>query len=222
MSEESKTSAYCFCAGAPASGISEVPIDSERRTVLQKCLGIGSASLLLGGLGSFEANLLAVSQAGPTQVPGIMLPKGVRRVITGHNAQGRSYIVSDDRVTGGAHPNLYRATGELPLGPTPAGESQGIRPTDRPQLEPELGGSTFTFVTLAPTPKGATPGWHRTVTIDYDIVLGGELVLMVDEGETQLCPGDVVIQRNTMHAWRNDTNAPVYFVAVLVPIRRQP
>ena len=59
------------------------------------------------------------------------------------------------------------------------------------------------------------------MTLDYNILLGGELVLMVDEGETTLHPGDVVIQRNTMHAWRNDTNASVYWVAVLVPIRRQ-
>jgi quercetin dioxygenase-like cupin family protein len=92
--------------------------------------------------------------------------------------------------------------------------------TDAPQLEPALGGSSFHFVTLPPTPKGAKPGWHRTETLDYNILLGGELVLMVDEGETTLHPGDVVIQRNTLHAWRNDTNAPVYWVAVLVPIRR--
>jgi quercetin dioxygenase-like cupin family protein len=94
-------------------------------------------------------------------------------------------------------------------------------PTDAPQLEPALGGSSFTFVTLPPTPRGAKPGWHRTMTLDYNILLGGELVLMVDEGETLLHPGDVVIQRNTLHAWRNDTKSPVYWVAVLVPINRQ-
>jgi quercetin dioxygenase-like cupin family protein len=94
-------------------------------------------------------------------------------------------------------------------------------PTDAPQLEPALGGSSFTFVTLPPTPKGAKPGWHRTTTLDFNILLGGDLVLMVDEGETLLHPGDVVIQRNTMHAWRNDTSAPVYWVAVLVPIRKR-
>ena len=93
-------------------------------------------------------------------------------------------------------------------------------PTDAPQLEPALGGSSFHFVTLPPTPAGAKPGWHRTLTLDYNILLGGELVLMVDEGETKLYPGDVVIQRNTLHAWRNDTKTPVYRVAVLVPIRR--
>jgi uncharacterized cupin superfamily protein len=92
-------------------------------------------------------------------------------------------------------------------------------PTDAPQLEPSPGGSSFHFVTLPPTAAGAKPFWHRTMTLDYNILLGGDLVLMVDEGETTLHPGDVVIQRNTSHAWRNDTKTPVYWVAVLVPIR---
>ena len=63
----------------------------------------------------------------------------------------------------------------------------------------------------------AEPVWHTTETVDYDIVLSGELVLMLDAGEVTLHPGDVVIQRNTAHAWRNPTNAPVHWVAVLVP-----
>jgi quercetin dioxygenase-like cupin family protein len=109
----------------------------------------------------------------------------------------------------------------MPLGPGPAAEPHTLMPTDAPQLEPALGGSSFHFVTLPPSQKGARPGWHRTMTLDYNILLGGELVLMVDEGETTLHPGDVVIQRNTLHAWRNDTISPVYWVAVLVPIRRQ-
>jgi len=222
MSEENKALGRRFCAEDSNGGIYNVPTDPERRTILQRGVAIGVASLFLGGLGAFDTDLLVAGQAGTAPAPGIAISKGVRRVITGHNAQDRSYVVSDDRVTGGAHPNLYRATGELPLGPTPTAESRDIRPTTNRQLEPALGGSTFTFVTLAPTPRGATPGWHRTETLDYDIVLGGELVLMVEEGETKLFPGDVVIQRNTMHAWRNDTGAPVYFVAVLVPIRRQP
>lgn len=193
----------------------------DRRAVFERVVGAGVAGALFGALGSFGVDSTAASQAGATTPTGIALTRGVRRVITGHNAQGRSYIIQDDRVTGGAFPSLYRATGDLPLGPGAAGERQGIMPTDRPELEPALGGSSFHFVTLQPTPRGAKPGWHRTTTLDYNILLGGELVLMVDEGETKLFPGDVVIQRNTMHAWRNDTKAPVFWVAVLVPIRRQ-
>jgi quercetin dioxygenase-like cupin family protein len=193
----------------------------ERRTVLEQLVGAGIVSAAFGSLGGVD--LLAAGQAttkAGTPVSGLDLTKGVRRVVTGHNAAGRSYIIKDERVTGGAFPSLYKATGDVPLGPGLAGEPQRIMATDAPQLEPALGGSSFHFVTLPPTPKGAKPGWHRTTTLDYNILLGGDLVLMVDDGETLLHPGDVVIQRNTMHAWRNDTNAPVYWVAVLVPIRR--
>src|SRR5262245_47565357 len=190
-----------------------------RRNVLE--LGAGLAGALIGGLGSLGTSLMAAGQSAASTSSGIALTQGVRRVVTGHNAQGRSYIIRDDRVTGGAFPSLYKATGDQPLGPGPTGEPQKIMPTDAPQLEPALGGSSFHFVTLPPTPAGAKPGWHRTMTLDYNILLGGELVLMVDEGETKLYPGDVVIQRNTLHAWRNDTKLPVYWVAVLVPIQRQ-
>ena len=201
--------------------ILEAAADPERRNALGLLLGGGAAGLVLAGLDRFDATLSAAGRAGGATGAGIALPNGVRRVVTGHNAQGRSCIVSDERMSGGAHPNMYRATGDLPLGPSPAGESPCVRTTDRPNLEPPPGGSTLTFVTLKPTEPGAKPGWHRTETLDYNIVLGGELVLMVEEGEMKLTPGDVVIQRNTMHAWRNDTAVPVYWVAVLVPIRRQ-
>jgi len=196
-------------------------IGVDRRAVLERMFGVGLATAIVGVAG-FEAELSAAGQAGssPSTLPGIALTRGVRRVITGHNEKGKSYIIRDDRITTGAFPSLYKATGDQPLGPGPAGEPKALMSTDAPQLEPSLGGSSFHFVTLPPTPKGAKPGWHRTETIDYNILMGGELVLMVDEGETKLFPGDVVIQRNTLHAWRNDTNAPVYWVAVLVPIKK--
>ena len=47
---------------------------------------------------------------------------------------------------------------------------------------------------------------HRTETIDYGILISGELWLVLDEGETKLNVGDVVIQRGTNHAWSNRTN----------------
>jgi hypothetical protein len=198
--------------------ILDLPADVGRRALFDWTIGAGIAGAVFG---AFSIDPSAAEQTAAGASSGIALTKGVRRIITGHNAQGRSYIIQDDRVTGGPFPSLYRATGDLPLGPGPAGEPQKIMPTDAPQLEPAIGGSSFHFVTLPPTPAGAKPGWHRTMTLDYNILLGGELVLVVDEGETTLHPGDVVIQRNTMHAWRNDTKAPVYWVAVLVPIRRQ-
>jgi len=195
-----------------------VDSDINRRVVLERTLAAGMMGALFGGLGFADVDAAAAAQSGAAATFGLDMKQGVRRIVTGHNAQGRSYIIRDDRITSGAFPSLYKATGDLPLGPGPSGEPRNIMPTDAPQLEPSLGGSSFHFVTLPPTPRGAKPGWHRTMTLDYNILLGGELVLMVDEGETTLHPGDVVIQRNTLHAWRNDTKAPVYWVAVLVPI----
>jgi quercetin dioxygenase-like cupin family protein len=200
--------------------VPDSPMDLGRRAVLEQVVGAGVAGTLLAGLGAFSVDLLALGQAAATTSTGIAMPSGMRRVVTGHNAQGRSIIIQDDRVSRGTFPNMYKATGEQPLGPGRAGEPQKIMATTAQNLEPALGGSSLNFVTLPPTPAGAMPGWHRTMTLDYNILLGGDLVLMMDEGETLLHPGDVVIQRNTMHAWRNDTKAPVYWVAVLVPIQK--
>lgn len=57
---------------------------------------------------------------------------------------------------------------------------------------------------------------HRTETIDYGIVLEGELVLIMDEGETTVRAGDIVIQRGTNHGWanRSDRNCRIAFILV--------
>ncbi len=57
---------------------------------------------------------------------------------------------------------------------------------------------------------------HRTETIDYGIVLEGELVLIMDEGETTVYPGDIVIQRGTNHGWanRSDRNCRIAFILI--------
>lgn len=57
---------------------------------------------------------------------------------------------------------------------------------------------------------------HRTETVDYGIVLGGEVWLVVDAGETRLAPGDVVVQRGTNHAWSNRTEDVARMAFVLV------
>jgi quercetin dioxygenase-like cupin family protein len=58
---------------------------------------------------------------------------------------------------------------------------------------------------------------HRTETVDYGVVLRGELTLVLDDGsETPLRQGDVVVQRGTDHAWVNPTDEPAQMVFVLV------
>jgi uncharacterized cupin superfamily protein len=60
------------------------------------------------------------------------------------------------------------------------------------------------------------PGFHKTNSIDYAIVLAGEIHAMMDEGEVRLRAGDVLIQRGTNHAWSNRTDKPAILAFVLV------
>ena len=66
------------------------------------------------------------------------------------------------------------------------------------------------------------PGMHTTDTVDYGIVLEGEVWLELDDGkEVHLKPHDVVIQNGTRHAWRNKSDKPVKMAFVLVGAKRQ-
>ena len=62
-------------------------------------------------------------------------------------------------------------------------------------------------------------GFHTTDTVDYVMVLEGEVSLELDTGEVALRPGDCVVQRQTRHAWRNRSATPVRMVAVMVSLR---
>ena len=63
---------------------------------------------------------------------------------------------------------------------------------------------------------GRHPMMHRTETLDYAVVLDGEITLLLDEGEVRLGTGDVVIQRGTNHAWSNRSGKPVRMLYVLI------
>ena len=65
--------------------------------------------------------------------------------------------------------------------------------------------------------SGARHFWfHRTDSLDYAVVLEGEITLLVDDGEATVRPGDVVIQRATSHAWSNRTDSPARMLFVLI------
>ena len=63
---------------------------------------------------------------------------------------------------------------------------------------------------------GSHPMMHRTETVDYAVVLEGEIILILDDGEVQLKAGDVVIQRGTSHAWSNRSGKTVKMLYVLI------
>ena len=187
----------------------------DRRTVIQGSVGAALAGAIVG------RSAEALAEGGAAQ-QGIPLQAGVRRVITGNDAQGKSYFVSDERVAPGTagFPNLFQTTGDSKVGPGRDGDSLELLPTDMPQIEPAPGGSSFHYQTLCrrgppTTSPCGTPRRPWTTTS----CSAASWLLMVDAGEVTLHPGDVVIQRNTAHAWRNPSNAPVHWVAVLVPLK---
>src|SRR5699024_11498308 len=64
--------------------------------------------------------------------------------------------------------------------------------------------------------------FHRTDSLDYAVVLEGEITLLVDEGEATLSAGDVVVQRATSHAWSNRTDTTARMLFVLIGTPRRP
>jgi mannose-6-phosphate isomerase-like protein (cupin superfamily) len=61
------------------------------------------------------------------------------------------------------------------------------------------------------------PGMHRTDTIDYEVVISGEVWLELDDGqEVHLKPGDTVVQNGTRHAWRNKSSEPCVLAVTLI------
>ena len=214
----------------PLSAAADAPNVVDRRTIVTRSLGVAAFGALLGASGCATANAPAgeeqaagsESDAASSGTPGVALPDGMRRVVTGNDADGQSYIVSDDRViTGNDFPNLFKTTGDDPFGAGPEPEPRTLYPTDMPRIEPEPGGANFHFVAMQPSTEESPPVWHRSETVDINVLLGGELILQLDKEETTLHPGDIVIQRNTNHAWKNTTDSPVYWAAVLIPIRQR-
>jgi quercetin dioxygenase-like cupin family protein len=139
-----------------------------------------------------------------------------RRVVTGHDAAGRSVVLSDGPAprshdVGSAVFHELWSTRATPA-PVAATESE---PTDRPLVTPP--DPHGTIIRITEIKPGERSPMHRTQSIDYGIVLEGELWLMLDDGsETRLGPGDVVVQRGTDHAWENRSEHTVRVVFVLV------
>jgi hypothetical protein len=133
-----------------------------------------------------------------------------RRVVTGHDAQGKSVKLSDG-VPPQDHPMHGAAVGadfieiwNSPAAvPTLTAEPTG-EPTARPfAIMPATGHLMRIIEIYPPHIGGRRTVMHRTRTLDYAVVIEGEVVLILDDGETVLGPGSVVVQRGTDHAWEN-------------------
>jgi quercetin dioxygenase-like cupin family protein len=140
-----------------------------------------------------------------------------RRIVTGHDEQGRSVVLSD-APTPRNHENQFGIFHELwntSAMPAPVASREEAEPTERPLVTPPDPHGTIVRITVIKA--GEASPMHRTQSIDYGIVLEGEIWLVLDDGsETLLRPGDVCIQRGTDHAWVNRSDQPTRIVFILV------
>ncbi|HEY1291254.1 MAG TPA: cupin domain-containing protein [Burkholderiales bacterium] len=145
----------------------------------------------------------------------------IRRVVTGHDAQGTARVAIDElcRNVISRRPNhascVVWSTGAFPAdnGDERDGAAREVATTDP-------NGTVFRIVEYAP---GVAPRNHRTESVDYAVVLAGEIDMEL-EGETvRLRAGDVLVQRGTVHNWVNRGTGPCVIAFVLVaakPVER--
>lgn len=139
-----------------------------------------------------------------------------RRIVTGHDAEGKAVIWMDGDATNHKFPNdkitstMMWSTDRTPTDLLGA-EDEGARIIG---TAPPASGSRFTMMQFFPGNQGHM---HRTDTVDYVICLSGEIDMEVDGGKSvTLRAGDVVIQRGTNHAWINRGTEPCRLAVVLI------
>jgi len=165
--------------------------------------------------------------------------QGYRCVITSKNQEGKSIVFRDERVGVGTLgiADFWRTTA------VPSSLNEDGTPPVPTRLEPPTGGTVFRFFEIPPQDPGLSrqeaeqraaqefdsagaghcrvdtsrnPMMHTTRTIDYVVVLSGRVTLLLDEGEVELNPFDVVVQRGTNHYWLNYAEKPALLMGVLL------
>ena len=168
----------------------------------------------------------------------------MRRIVTGHNNEGRSVISIDGPP---ARSIGEEAGGLFEIWNTDGSGFDTKTKEDRAdidiKLSPVKSGTKFRYFQINPTPEGVPwevlqdlaaeafdrigaahhridtskhPAMHKTETIDYIILLKGDVSLLLDEEEVRLEPFDTVVQRGTNHAWVNHGDEPALLIAVLI------
>jgi quercetin dioxygenase-like cupin family protein len=133
----------------------------------------------------------------------------VRRIVTGHDARGQAVFLMDDVVEEGGLGVQVWSSDKVPA--DNADESDGAL---RPIGVNAQGGSAIRVMSIGP---GHRSPMHRTQTLDYGVVLEGEIDLELDGGAVRTArAGDVVVQRGTIHAWINNSDRPCRIAFILI------
>lgn len=137
-----------------------------------------------------------------------------RRVVTGHDEQGRAKVLIDEQVSNvismrpGAESSVVWSTDTLL-----ASNDGNDDPSHKKISTTIRGGSVFRVISFGP---GVTPRNHRTDSLDYAVVLSGEIDMELDIGSVHLKAGDVLVQRGTIHNWVNKGTAACVIAFVLI------
>ena len=138
----------------------------------------------------------------------------VRRVVTGHDASGRAVVkideVSKNLVSGrpGATACVVWTTESFPV--NNAGDAdEALRKVGTTQKN----GTVFRVIEFAP---GVAPRKHRTDSIDYAVVVSGEIEMELEDSVVHLNEGDVLVQRGTIHNWVNRGTKPCLMAFILI------
>ncbi len=139
----------------------------------------------------------------------------IRRVVTGHDANGRAVVRIDEHCTNvvsarkNAQACVIWSTPALPADNNDPSEDGAARKVGT--FDPN--GSVFRVVSFEP---GVAPRNHRTDSIDYAVVMSGEIDMELDGTVVHLRAGDVLVQRGTIHNWVNNGTEPCVIAFSLI------
>ena len=143
------------------------------------------------------------------------MAESVRRVVTGHDEHGKSVVLSDGPPpqnppmhgpsVGADFHEIWSSARTTPL----LTSVEAREPNERPfTIMPPAGHLLRIIDIYPPRDGGKRTVMHRTKTLDYVVVIEGEVVLILDDSEVTLRRSDVVVQRGTDHAWENRSDRP--------------
>ena len=138
----------------------------------------------------------------------------IRRVVTGHDAQGRARVLIDETVKnvssqrpGALYSVVWSSEG------FPVNNDGDVDPSGKKIGTTIPNGTVFRVVSFGP---GVAPRNHRTDSIDYAVVISGEIDMDLDGTSVHLKAGDVLVQRGTIHNWINKGTMPCVIAFTLV------
>lgn len=139
-----------------------------------------------------------------------------RRVVTGHDANGKAVVTIDDVVTGGSTRAGVSAAVAWTSEGFPVDNNGDADEGKRKTGTTHANGTVFRIIEFAPGNAGRN---HRTDSIDYAVILSGEIDMDLDGSEVHLKAGDAIVQRGTIHNWINRGSEPCVIAFVLIDAR---